>query len=216
MDRPYRRPLTADGSAEDSRPKTALTGVNRRETARPRTCSDQRKRGSITRLSFPRHHRSSYTVIGWRGTRQCSRSQRKDNAVALHSLGYLHLGTPRLEEWRSIGRDVLGFMDAPGPVAEELYFRWDKYPYRLRMTSADEPGIVAVGFEVGDDHDLEEVAQSLVKAGHEVAFGSEGQARDKLVSGFARFTDSAGVRSRSSTDRSSITCRSELRWCRRS
>ena len=45
-------------------------------------------------------------------------------------------------------------MRSPGPDADTRYFRIDERPYRLAVVEGETAGIDAIGFEVGDDHEL--------------------------------------------------------------
>ncbi len=112
--------------------------------------------------------------------------------MSILSLGYLRIRSPRLAEWQTFAENVLGFMPAPGPGGAQHY-RWDAYPYRLAIGPGDEPGVEAIGYEVGDDRDLAAVVQAVEKAGIEVAHGSVDEAALRQVSGYASFTDPAGA-----------------------
>jgi 3,4-dihydroxy-9,10-secoandrosta-1,3,5(10)-triene-9,17-dione 4,5-dioxygenase len=109
------------------------------------------------------------------------------------SLGYLHLRTPNLDAWRSFATDVLGFMPAGGPDADAQYYRWDDRPYRLVLSPAAEVGVAAIGYEVGDDRDLDAAVAALESAGVTARRGSAEEAAARLVSGFAAFEDPAGA-----------------------
>ena len=109
------------------------------------------------------------------------------------SLGYLRMRSPNLEAWKSFATDVLGFMPTTGPDDTAQYYRWDEYPYRLMLVAGDEPGIEAIGYEVGDETDLAAVVSKLEEAGVNVEMGSSDGAAARQVSGFASFDDPAGV-----------------------
>jgi 3,4-dihydroxy-9,10-secoandrosta-1,3,5(10)-triene-9,17-dione 4,5-dioxygenase len=112
--------------------------------------------------------------------------------MSILSLGYLRLRSPNLGAWQPFAENVLGFMPASAP-GEGLRYRWDAYPYRLAIAPGAEPGVEAIGYEVGDDRDLAAVAQAVEKAGVTVTFGSGEEAAARAVSGFASFTDPAGA-----------------------
>ena len=112
--------------------------------------------------------------------------------MSILSLGYLRIRSPRQDEWQAFAENVLGFMPTDGP-GEGLHYRWDAYPYRLAIGPADEPGVEAIGYEVGDDRDLAAVVQAVEKAGVSVTFGSSDEAAARQVTGLARFTDPAGA-----------------------
>jgi 3,4-dihydroxy-9,10-secoandrosta-1,3,5(10)-triene-9,17-dione 4,5-dioxygenase len=107
--------------------------------------------------------------------------------MSILSLGYLRIRSPQVAQWQAFAENVLGFMPS------EAGYRWDDYPYRLAVSAADEPGVEAIGYEVGDDRDLEAVVQAVEKAGIAVTFATREQAAERRVSGLARFTDPAGA-----------------------
>ncbi len=113
--------------------------------------------------------------------------------MSILSLGYLRLRTPNLEEWRTCATQTLGFMPADADGDDTQRYRWDKYPYRLQLSRGDEPGVEAIGYEVGDDRDLAAVVETLRSAGVDVTMGSPDDAAERLVSGCASFTDPAGA-----------------------
>jgi 3,4-dihydroxy-9,10-secoandrosta-1,3,5(10)-triene-9,17-dione 4,5-dioxygenase len=109
------------------------------------------------------------------------------------SLGYLHLRTPDLDAWQAFAADVLGVMATHGPDDGSRYYRWDDHPHRLVLAAGDEPSVSAIGFEVGDDRDLDAIAGHLESAGVAVTPGSAEEAARRLVSGFVSFDDPAGA-----------------------
>jgi 3,4-dihydroxy-9,10-secoandrosta-1,3,5(10)-triene-9,17-dione 4,5-dioxygenase len=113
--------------------------------------------------------------------------------MSVLSLGYLHLRTPNLDAWRTFATEVLGLMLTSGPEEDAQYYRWDAYPYRLVLSPAQEASVSAIGFEVGDDRDLDALVQRLESAGVAVKPGSDEEAARRLVSGFASFEDPAGA-----------------------
>jgi 3,4-dihydroxy-9,10-secoandrosta-1,3,5(10)-triene-9,17-dione 4,5-dioxygenase len=112
--------------------------------------------------------------------------------MSILSLGYLRLRSPNLGAWQTFAEDVVGFMPTDGQ-GEGQHYRWDSYPYRLAILPGDEPGVEAIGYEVGDDRDLAEVVRTVERAGIAVTFGSPEEASRRQVSGFASFTDPAGA-----------------------
>jgi 3,4-dihydroxy-9,10-secoandrosta-1,3,5(10)-triene-9,17-dione 4,5-dioxygenase len=117
--------------------------------------------------------------------------------MSILSLGYLRLRSPHLGQWRTFAENILGFMptsiSSAGIPAEALHYRWDSYPYRLAILPGDESAVEAIGFEVGDDRALDEMAGTLELVGVKLEFGSAQEAADRQVSGFLRFTDPAGA-----------------------
>jgi 3,4-dihydroxy-9,10-secoandrosta-1,3,5(10)-triene-9,17-dione 4,5-dioxygenase len=100
--------------------------------------------------------------------------------------------TPNADAWRAFGEDILGMMLVDGPEPDALYFRTDDRPYRLVVAPGDTPRLV-VGFEVPDDRVLATLARALDDAGVKHEPGTDEEARRRLVNGFLRFQDPAGV-----------------------
>ncbi|MBI5087762.1 MAG: VOC family protein, partial [Actinobacteria bacterium] len=111
----------------------------------------------------------------------------------IRSLGFLRLTTPNLDRWNDFATQILGMMPVSGPHDGSSYFRIDDRPYRVELVPGDAKGVAAVGFEVGDDHDLAAVAADLRAAGVAVDEASDAEADEHLVSGLARFVDPSGV-----------------------
>lgn len=113
--------------------------------------------------------------------------------MPVRQLGYMHRATDKFEEWRRFAVDVFGFMPVSGPDPESMYFRWDERPYRLIVSRATTPTLRAIGFEVADDLELDELAKSLARDGYDVTAGSDSEALEKKVTGFIRLADPSGV-----------------------
>ena len=110
----------------------------------------------------------------------------------IHSLGTLRWETPNVDAWRAFGSDVLGMMATSGPEPDAVYLRVDDRPYRFVVAPGDAPRLV-VGFEVIDDVALDAAARALDDAGVKQSAGSDDEARARLVNGFLRFEDPAGI-----------------------
>lgn len=113
--------------------------------------------------------------------------------MSILSLGYLRLRTPNLDEWETFATGVLGFMPTDGPDESSSYYRWDDRPYRLQLSPGETSELEAIGWEVGDSRDLDAVVAALEAAGISVTRGTDDEAKARLVSGFASFTDPAGA-----------------------
>ncbi len=113
--------------------------------------------------------------------------------MSVLSLGYLRLHTPNLDEWDRFATSVLGFMPSGGPDDSSSYYRWDDRPYRLQLVSGESAELSAIGWEVGDDRDLDQVVATLEASGVDVLRGSDGDSADRLVTGFASFVDPTGT-----------------------
>jgi 3,4-dihydroxy-9,10-secoandrosta-1,3,5(10)-triene-9,17-dione 4,5-dioxygenase len=112
--------------------------------------------------------------------------------MSVLSLGYLHLRSPNLDQWRPFATQVLGFMPSAGPTRRRSTTDGTTtLPARDR--SRRRAAISAIGFEVGDDRDLAAVVGALESAGVDVTRGTPKEAAARLVSGFASFVDPAGA-----------------------
>jgi 3,4-dihydroxy-9,10-secoandrosta-1,3,5(10)-triene-9,17-dione 4,5-dioxygenase len=112
--------------------------------------------------------------------------------MPVHSLGYLRFRSPRLEEWRTFGRDVLGLMcveEADGAIG----FRIDEHPSRLVILPAEEKSVEAMGYQVRDARELAELVEAIEKFGLTVTAGSPEEAAARHVAEFVRFTDPGGT-----------------------
>jgi 3,4-dihydroxy-9,10-secoandrosta-1,3,5(10)-triene-9,17-dione 4,5-dioxygenase len=78
-------------------------------------------------------------------------------------------------------------------VQDALFFRIDDRPYRLVLVPGESQAIDALGFEVGDDRELDEISERLSCEGYAVKEGSADEAADRLVSGFVMVEDPSGL-----------------------
>jgi len=113
--------------------------------------------------------------------------------VGVRSLGYLRIDSPRVEEWRAFGTDVLGLMPVEDPQPGTVAFRTDLYPPRLVVSQAPEARLAAVGLEVRDRRELEALVEAVHAAGIKTQEGSPEECAARRVTGLARFEDPAGA-----------------------
>lgn len=114
--------------------------------------------------------------------------------MGVRSLGYIRLNSPNIEAWRRFGEDFAGFMSVSGADQDSLYFRMDHYPPRFVVSPADEASCTAVGFEVMDRRELDEVTEKVRAEGIDVAEGSADECAERRVTGFVFFDDPGGNR----------------------
>ncbi len=115
------------------------------------------------------------------------------NEAKVHSLGYLRLNSPKVDQWRSFGSEIIGLMAVDGPEEGAAHFRVDHYPQRLVVLPAGAPGIAAIGFEVRDRRVLDRLVARVEAAGITVTPGTADEAAVRKVTGFVRFTDPGGA-----------------------
>jgi 3,4-dihydroxy-9,10-secoandrosta-1,3,5(10)-triene-9,17-dione 4,5-dioxygenase len=113
--------------------------------------------------------------------------------VAVHSLGYVRIGSPNVDRWRSFGADVIGLMPVDGPDPEAAHFRVDHYPPRLVVRPGSAPRLEAIGFEVRDRRELARAVAAIEQAGLAVESGTPEECAARRVTGLARFTDPGGA-----------------------
>jgi 3,4-dihydroxy-9,10-secoandrosta-1,3,5(10)-triene-9,17-dione 4,5-dioxygenase len=112
--------------------------------------------------------------------------------VPVLSLGYLRLDSTDLDAWRTFAGDFLGLMPVAAEGEESLRYRMDHYPPRLVVSPAAQSRAAAIGFEVLNERDLQRTAAAVEDAGIKVTEGSEAEADERRVTGFARFDDPGG------------------------
>jgi 3,4-dihydroxy-9,10-secoandrosta-1,3,5(10)-triene-9,17-dione 4,5-dioxygenase len=109
--------------------------------------------------------------------------------LPVHSLGYLRLESATIERWNLFGNDFLGLMPVDGGDPDSLYFRMDDYPARIVVSPGPENRMTALGFEVLDERQLATTVADVEKAGIKVTVGTDAQAAERRVTGFAHFND---------------------------
>ncbi|MFD7205514.1 VOC family protein [Streptomyces sp. NPDC059893] len=112
--------------------------------------------------------------------------------MGVRSLGYLRLESADLDGWKRFGGDFLGLMQAEGPDPDALYFRLDDYPSRITVSPGAQNAMTALGFEVLDEREFARLVAEVEKAGIKVTTGTEAEAAERRVTGFAKFNDPGG------------------------
>ena len=108
------------------------------------------------------------------------------------SLGYLRLESTDLDAWKTFAGDFLGLMPVHAGGDESLRYRMDHYPPRLVVSPGAESRAAAIGFEVLNERDLRRTVAAVEEAGIKVTEGSDAEADERRVTGFARFDDPGG------------------------
>ena len=108
------------------------------------------------------------------------------------SLGYLRLDATDLDAWKTFAGDFLGLMPVHADGDESLRYRMDHYPPRLVVSPGAEARATAIGFEVLNERDLKRVVAAVEDYGIKVTEGSDAEADERRVTGFARFDDPGG------------------------
>jgi 2,3-dihydroxybiphenyl 1,2-dioxygenase len=113
--------------------------------------------------------------------------------MAIQALGYLGIGSPKLEEWSDFAGAVLG-MQAVDRGGRMRAFRMDDRKQRLIVDAAMADGERVFGWEVEDAAALDALAARLEAAGVPVRQEAAARADQRCVGGLIAFADPAGNR----------------------
>jgi 2,3-dihydroxybiphenyl 1,2-dioxygenase len=111
---------------------------------------------------------------------------------AVKQLGYLVFEVSDLRAWEDFGTKILGLqvVDRRGDAGFSL--RMDSYRQRFFVEQGPSDDLAAIGWEAESLVKLEQIAERLRDAGHEVVRGSEEHAARRNVEGLICFDDPAG------------------------
>lgn len=112
----------------------------------------------------------------------------------IQSLAYLGFTSPRADEWRTFGPEVLGAQLADDGPDGEVRLRIDDAAWRLSIRSGDADDLGYIGWQVAGPDGLAAAADRLAAAGVEVHEGDPELAAARSVAGLAWFTDPFGFR----------------------
>jgi 3,4-dihydroxy-9,10-secoandrosta-1,3,5(10)-triene-9,17-dione 4,5-dioxygenase len=112
--------------------------------------------------------------------------------TGIQSLGYLRIESADVGAWREFGVRALGMVEGRGPEPGALYLRMDDFPARLVITAGERDRLLASGWEVPGDRDLDEVGRALEEAGVAVKSGTAAELAERRVARLLRFDDPAG------------------------
>src|SRR6201987_3661570 len=113
--------------------------------------------------------------------------------MEIQALGYLGVGTAKLDEWTSLATRGLG-MEAVDRGGGTRAFRMDDRKQRLVLDGALTDGTQYFGWEVEDGQALDALAGRLERAGVAVQRESAALADQRFVSGLISLRDPAGNR----------------------
>ena len=112
----------------------------------------------------------------------------------IKNLAYIGFVTPKVDEWRSFGPDVLGAQiapDADGSAAVRL--RVDESAWRIGIHPGERNDVAYFGWEVADD-ELASLLDRVRDFGCEITEGDDGLIAERQVGRLHWFTDHAGFR----------------------
>lgn len=113
--------------------------------------------------------------------------------MEIQALGYLGVGTAKLDDWTSLATKGLG-MEAVDRSSGTRAFRMDDRKQRLVLDSSLPDQTQYFGWEVADADALDTLAGRLEKAGVAVRREPAAMADQRFVSGLISFRDPAGNR----------------------
>src|SRR6516165_3164553 len=113
--------------------------------------------------------------------------------MEIRALGYLGVGTAKLDDWTTLATKGLG-MEAVDRGGSTRAFRMDDRKQRLVLDGALPNGTTYFGWEVADAAALEALAARLTQANIAVRREPAALADQRFVSGLISFHDPAGNR----------------------
>jgi 3,4-dihydroxy-9,10-secoandrosta-1,3,5(10)-triene-9,17-dione 4,5-dioxygenase len=112
--------------------------------------------------------------------------------TGIRSLGYLRVESTDIDAWREFGVKVLGLVEGRGPEEGALYLRMDDFPARFVVLPGERDRLLACGWEVASDAELDAVAAALEAAGSPVKSGTAEECARRRVARLLVAEDPAG------------------------
>jgi 2,3-dihydroxybiphenyl 1,2-dioxygenase len=109
----------------------------------------------------------------------------------IRNLSYIGFSSPRADDWRQFGTDILGTEEAPEGADRVVRLRVDEAPWRLAIHPGDMDDLLYVGWNVGDATSVERAADMISRRGFEVIHEKR---RDRPANELASFVDPFGFR----------------------
>ncbi|MFE4462178.1 2,3-dihydroxybiphenyl 1,2-dioxygenase, partial [Nocardia tengchongensis] len=85
--------------------------------------------------------------------------------MSIKALGYMRIEATDMAAWREYGLKVLGMMEGSGLEPDALYLRMDDFAARLIIVPGEQDRLLVSGWEVTDAKGMQELRESLDKAG---------------------------------------------------
>ena len=112
--------------------------------------------------------------------------------ASISQLGYLGLNVSDLDKWEQFATELLG-LEVADRTSQGFFMRMDEYHHRFVVQRGSEDDVAFIGWEVADQHALEELDIQLKNDGVETASGSAEEAKMRGVLGFIKFKDPSGI-----------------------
>ncbi|MFK8050384.1 MAG: VOC family protein [Halioglobus sp.] len=111
--------------------------------------------------------------------------------MSICGLGYVAVNVTDMEAWLDIMTNVFGTQLLPRDNGSAVDIRLDDWHHRMTLYQSNTDGIAAVGWELADEHALEDMAQSLRNYGVELIPGDEKLLAERKVTALYQFKDPA-------------------------
>ena len=111
--------------------------------------------------------------------------------MSICGLGYVAVNVTDMEAWLDIMTNVFGTQLLPRDNGSAVDIRLDDWHHRMTLYQSKTDGIAAVGWELADEHALEDMAQSLRNYGVELTPGDEKLLAERKVTALYQFKDPA-------------------------
>jgi 2,3-dihydroxybiphenyl 1,2-dioxygenase len=110
----------------------------------------------------------------------------------IQCLGYLGVGTRRLDEWERYATGVLG-LEIGARDEATLLLRMDDHRFRIAVHDSETEDVVYLGWEVADESALGRLESDLRKANIECRRGTTAECRQRGVVDLVTFRDPDGL-----------------------
>ena len=112
--------------------------------------------------------------------------------MSIKSLGYMRIESTDVAAWREFALKVLGMVEGDGALPGALYLRMDEVAARLVIVPGEHDRLLISGWEVADAPALQDLRETLAKAGVTFVEGTREEKSERRVEGLIRFSDPAG------------------------
>lgn len=112
--------------------------------------------------------------------------------MSIKALGYMRIEATDMAAWREYGLKVLGMMEGDGLNPDALYLRMDEFAARLVIVPGERDRLLVSGWEVTDARGLQQLRETLDKAGVDFTEGTKEELGERRVEGLIRFQDPGG------------------------
>jgi 2,3-dihydroxy-p-cumate/2,3-dihydroxybenzoate 3,4-dioxygenase len=112
--------------------------------------------------------------------------------MTIREIMQVGVGVPDREKFEGFVRELLGFAVFKSPDGRISYVRTDQYQHRITASTAPEPVLRYVGFDVGGAQQLAAWESKLTAASIACRHGTPAQCAERQVSDFIEFKDPDG------------------------